>query len=133
MTSEPRLHSDLLRRFVPTPYVFNTCCGPSRICVESNDLEIALGVRRSVAVQRQGDRKGGLLCRLIRDMVGPQDHPDLSIFSDAALRVLCLGQGTIVVHDYERSEILGFISRTVKVRELVAVLIPALLDAGSKQ
>jgi hypothetical protein len=129
MTDEPRWHPDLLRRFVPTPYVFGKCAGSNWLSVESNNLEIALSVRRSDIVLRQGDRAGGLFCKLIRDMAGPVDGSEIAIFSDGALRVLCLGRGTILIHDNERSEIFGFIARNITVQELVSSLIPALLDA----
>jgi hypothetical protein len=127
MTEEPCWHPDLLRRFVPTPYVFSKCDGPNRLFVESNDLEIALSVRQAAIVYR--NRPGGLLCKLIRDMAGPVDCSEITIVSDGTLRVLYLGRGTILILDHERSELLGFIARNVKVQELVSSLIPALLDA----
>ena len=129
MTSEPCWRPDLLRRFVPTLYIFSKCVGSNQICVESNDLEIALSVRHSGTVRRQGNRPGGLFCKLIRDMAGPVDDSEISIVSDGTLRVLYQGRGTILIHDHQRSEILGFISRNVTVQELVSSLIPALLDA----
>jgi hypothetical protein len=58
------------------------------------------------------------------------DDSEISILSDGTLRVLYQGRGTILIHDHERSEILGFISRNVKVQELVSSLLPALLDPG---
>jgi hypothetical protein len=110
------------------PYVFNKCDGLYRICIESNDLEIALSIRRSGIFQRQKNQGGELRCKLIRDNHAPVDDSEISIVSDGALRVLYLGRGTILIHDQERSEILGFISRNVKVQKLVLSLIPALLD-----
>lgn len=130
MINQPCWRPDLLRRFGPTPYVFSKYAGSNQICVESNDLEIALSIRRSGIVQRQGNRTGGLLCKLIRDRAGPVDDSEISILSDGTLRVLYQGRGTILIHDHERSEILGFISRNVKVQELVSSLLPALLDPG---
>jgi hypothetical protein len=127
MTEEPCWHPDLLRRFVPAPYVFSKCAGPNRLIVESNDLEIALSVRRAGIVYR--NRPGGLLCKLIRDMAGPVDGSEITVVSDGALRVLYLGRGTILIHDQERSELFGFIARNVKVEELTSSLIPALFDA----
>jgi hypothetical protein len=126
----PCWRRDLLRRFVSAPYIFKKSVGSNQICVESNDLEIALCVRQSGIVQRQGNRTGGLLCKVIRDMAAPVDGSDISIISDGTLRVLYLGRGTILIHDHERSEILGFISRNVKVQELVSSLLPTLLDPG---
>jgi len=128
MREEPCWHPDLLRRFVPTPYVFNLFDGPNQSFVESNDLEIALSVRRSNIFRRQGTRAEGLLCKLIRDMAAPVNGSEITIISDGALRVLCLGRGTILIHDLEKSELLGFIARDVRVQDLVSSLIPALLD-----
>jgi hypothetical protein len=129
MTEEPCWHPDLLRRFVPTPYVFSKRDGPNRLFVESNDLEIALSVRQAGFVHRQSKRAWGLVCKLIRDMAGPVDGSEITIISDGALRVLYLGRGTVLIHDHERSELFGFIARNVKVEELVSSLIPALLNA----
>jgi hypothetical protein len=133
MTNEQRWHPDLLRRFVATPYTFSKHDGANRICVESNDLEIALSVRRSSIAQLQRNRIGGLHCKLIRDMAGPVDNSEISMVSDGTLEVLCLGRGTILIHDVERSELLGFISPNVKAEDLVSSLIPALLSHKAKE
>lgn len=132
MTNESRWHPDLLRRFVATPYTFSKYDGANQICVESNDLEIALSLRRSGVVEYQGRQAGGLRCKLIRDMTGPVDISEISIISDGTLQVLCLGRGTILIHDPERSELLGFIAPNVKAKELVSSLIPALLNHQAK-
>ena len=129
MTDKQCWHPDLLRRFVPAPYVFSKWDGPNRLFVESNDLEIALSVRRAGIFRRQSNRAGGLLCKLIRDMAGPVDCSEITIVSDGTLRVLYLGRGTILILDHERSELLGFIARNVTIQELVSSLTPALLDA----
>ncbi len=130
MINEPRWHSDLLRRFVATPYVFTECDSPSRLRVESNDLEIALGVRRSSTIEHQ---TGGLLCKLIRDTSAPVDGTEIFIVSDGPLRTLHLGRGTILIYDQERSELLGFISRNVQVHELISSLIPSLLSQQNQK
>jgi len=129
MTEEPCGHPDLLRRFVPTPYFFSSCNGPNRLSVESNDLEIALGVRRAGLLHCRGHHARGLRCKLIRDIADPVEASEMTIVSDGALRVLHLGVGTILIHDHERSELFGFVARNVKVEELVTSLIPAVLDA----
>jgi hypothetical protein len=131
MTEETHWHPDLLRRFVPTPYVFSNCNGPNGIVVESNDLGIALGVRRAGLVSDRDNRRG-LFCKLIRDMTARVDGSEITIVSDGALRVLYLGVGTILIHDHEKSQLFGFVARDVKVEELVTSLIPALLDARGK-
>jgi hypothetical protein len=128
MTDEACWHPDLLRRFVPTPYVFSDCDAPNRLCVESNDLEIALSVRRSDVVHRQGTRADGLLCKLIRDRTGPVGGSERKIICHGALRILCVGRGTTLIHDRERSELLGFIASDVRAEDVAFSLIPALLD-----
>jgi hypothetical protein len=62
-------------------------------------------------------------------MSGPVDGSEISIVSDGKLRVLQRGRGTILVHDIERSELLGFVSSNITAQELVSSLIPALLNA----
>jgi hypothetical protein len=128
MISEPPRHPDLLRRFVATPYVFTKSDGPNGICIESNDLEIALGVRHSDVPQPHGDQAGVRFCKLIRDVTGPVGGSEMSIVSCGRLRVLRRGIGTILIHDLETSELLGFISPDVKTQELISSLIPALLN-----
>lgn len=129
MTNEPCVHPDLLRRFVAAPYIFTQGEGLNRICIESNDLEIALSVRDFFITLFQKNHSGGLFCRLIRDTDSdsPIDGTEISIVTDGALRVLHLGQETILIHDIKRSEFLGFVSRRIKARTLVSSLIPALL------
>jgi hypothetical protein len=129
MTVEPCWHPDLLRRFVPTPYVFSNGDGPNRLDVESNDLEIALAIRQASLAQRRGKRAGALLCKLIRDLADLVDRSEITIISSGPLRVLYRGRATILIYDQERSELFGFVARNVEVEELVSSLIPGLLDA----
>ena len=127
MINEPRWHPDLLRRFVPTPYVFIKDEGPNRIYIESNDLEIALTVRGSLITRSGANRTGGFHCRLIRDTHGPVGGSQVSILTDGAVRTLYLGQGTILIHDIERAELLGFVSPSVDAHTLVSSLISPLV------
>jgi hypothetical protein len=129
MTVEPCWHPDLLRRFVPTPYVFSNGGGPNRLDVESNDLEIALAIRQASLAQLRGKRAGALLCKLIRDLADLVDRSEITIISSGPLRVLYRGRATILIYDQERSELFGFVARNVEVEELVSSLIPGLLNA----
>ena len=65
-----RTHPDLLRRFVPTPYVFGGRDGSNNIFIESNDLEIAL----SYPALRHPSTSGGEGWRTFL-----QDHPGLDV------------------------------------------------------
>ncbi len=128
MTSTPSWHPDLLRRFVPTPYVFTQSDGPNQFCIQSNDLEIALTIRRSCILQQYGERTGGLFSRFIRDIEESVEDPEMTIISDGSLLVLSQGARTILIYDRERSELLGFVPCNVKPQKLVSSLIPALLS-----
>jgi hypothetical protein len=133
MTSGVSRHPDLLRRFLATPFVFVERDGSSQICIESNELEIALRIRGAAVVQREGRRAGGLSCKIIRDMAAPVGGSEISILSDGPLRVLKRGRGTIVIHDRERSELLGFLASNVKVSELVSSLLPLLFETETEE
>jgi len=128
MTEERRWHPDLLRRFASTPYVFGTRDCPNLPFVESNDLAIALSVSRSNIFRRQNNWGHAMLCKLIRDISAPVDGSEITLISNGALRVLFQGRGTILIHDRERSELLGFIAPGIRAQDLVSSLIPALLD-----
>jgi hypothetical protein len=121
-----RPHPDLLRRFVPTPYVFAGSHGATNICIESNDLEIALGIRQSDLALGKGASERSF-CKVIRDRTAPADAGEISIIADGAINVLQVGRETILIHDRERAELLGFVSWKVTVAELVSTLLPALL------
>lgn len=127
MTAGTRWHPDLLRRFVATPYVFCSGIGKKRLCIQSNDLAIALSVRRSCITHRFKGSSDVLVWKLIRDSVGPEDGAQILTISDGTLRTLHLGAGTVLIYDRERAEVLGFISATLETNQLVSLLIPSLL------
>jgi len=125
MTNGNARHPDLLRRFVATPYVFRRRNDSSRIRVESNELEIALGIWNS-AIVGKGNWVEEMYCKIVRDAAGPVGGCDISILTDGPLRVLYRGRGTILIYERERMEILGFLSSDVRAVELVSSLLPAL-------
>ena len=133
MTNEVSRHPDLLRRFVATPYVFAGRDDSRGIRVESNDLEVALRVRRSVIIHREGKRAGSLFCKIVRDVTGPVGGTEISTLSSGPLQVLYRGRGTIMIHDRERFELLGFLSPDVSVNELVSSLLPALFGGSIEE
>jgi hypothetical protein len=127
MTAETSWHPDLLRRFVATPYVFNSSVGRQPLCIQSNDLEIALSIRRSCIAHCFKGGPDVLVWKLIRDAAAPEDDAQILIISDGVLRTLHLGTGTVLIYDRERAEVLGFISAAVKTQQLSSSLIPSLL------
>jgi hypothetical protein len=81
-------------------------------------------------VHGQNHQRRRLFCRFIRDSTGSGSGTEMTtIIADGALRILYLGIGTMLIHDRERSELLGFVARHVTVDELLTSLIPALLNA----
>jgi hypothetical protein len=127
MTAETSWHPDLLRRFVATPYVFCSGSGKKQLCIQSNDLGVALSIRRSCITQRFKSGSDVLIWKLIRDSAAPGDDAQILTISDGVLRTLHLGTGTVLIYDHERAEVLGFISATVKTEQLASSLIPLLL------
>jgi hypothetical protein len=127
MKAETCWHPDLLRRFAATPYVFNSSIEGEQLCIQSNDLEIALSVRRFCIAQRFKCDSRVVVWKLIRDTAAPRDGTQILTISDGQLRTLHLGTGTILVYDRERAEVLGFISAAVKTQHLSTSLIPSLL------
>jgi hypothetical protein len=119
---------DLLRRFVATPYVFTNDDGPDRLSVRSNDLEIALAIRRHWFDPSRGNRPSVISWKILRDIAAPDDSAEVSILYDRKLRTLMVGPGAILSYDIERSEILGFISAKTTVKQLASSLIPMLLE-----
>jgi hypothetical protein len=129
MTTETSWHPDLLRRFVATPFVFCSSKGASQICIQSNDLEIALSIRRSCIAQRPPDRFNVLTWKLIRDASAPTQDTQILTVTDGSLRTLSYGTGTILIHDRQRAEVFGFISAQVKAEQLISSLLPVLLNS----
>jgi len=118
---------DLLRRFVATPYVFADTVGPCRYSVRSNDLEIALAVRRSWSTRRSENLPAVVSWQLIRDVLAVNDITEITLFSAGELRTLIVGTETILFYDAQRAEFFGFVSPTITIKHLVTELIPALL------
>lgn len=118
---------DLLRRFVATPYVFVDSVGMSRHSVRSNDLEIALAVRRFWSTRRTENLPAVVSWQLIREISMPNDNAEITLLYAGKLRTLIAGTGTILFYDAQRSELLGFVSSTIAIKQLVSELIPTLL------
>jgi hypothetical protein len=128
MTTENHWHPDLLRRFAATPFIFCNGEGPNQICIQSNDLEIALSIRRSWILHRPPDSFNVLFWKLIRDIPAPADDARISTITDESLRTLYFGARTVLTHDREKAEVFGFISAQVRAEQLISFLLPTLLN-----
>jgi hypothetical protein len=118
---------DLLRRFIPTPYIFNLFHNDANVCIQSNDLQLALVLRRYMCALRP-ERARILQWKIIRDTDASVDFADILIVGDRLLRTIYAGTGTVLVYDRERSEIFGFLAPNLSMNQLVTFLIPALLE-----
>lgn len=135
---------DLLLRFVPTPHVFSFCRDDVHLRIETNDLNIALAVRKFCMLPSKGEQQTVLLWKFIRDRMAPPGDMELTTraiafqnisnrlttLSDGPLRTLLLDTGTMITFDRERHEILGFLAPEVTAEQLVMTLIPLLIDGG---
>jgi hypothetical protein len=129
MTTETPWHPDLLRRFVATPFVFCSGEGANQTCIQSNDLEIALIIRRCCIARLLQNNFNVLTWKFIRDASASTKNAQISTITDGSLRTLYFGTGTVLIHDCEKAEVLGFISAEVKTSQLVSSLLPALFNS----
>jgi hypothetical protein len=133
MTEDRHWHPDLLRRFVPTPFVFSVSGNSQQTHIESNDLDIAIGIRRFAISSNYAGQDKILFCKVVRDITCCEDGSELLVLMNGAIRMLQRGSKTILIYDEERAELFGFVARDVKVELLVSFLIPAVLSAGRDQ
>lgn len=117
---------DLLRRFTPTPYVFELATDNNLIRIEADDLEIALAVRRAAKLQHKRKTLAIQSWRMVRDHDAPRLGADLSVFSTQKLRTLLHRSGTLLVADLETRSVFGFIGAGISARQLTEELLPLL-------
>jgi hypothetical protein len=125
---------DLLRRFTPTPYVFEVWVNGSRIRIEADDLEIALAIRNACRVRSIPEVGPVLFWRLIRDGRASTYGPELAVFATGELRTVMHWSGTLLIADREKREVFGFIGAGLEMKELTEWLLPQLMcSAHGKQ
>jgi hypothetical protein len=128
MSQSMNSHPDLLRRFAPILYTFDIILGRERALIQSNDLELALRMRRLCMPRFREMRLVPGLCKLIRDADAPGSFQRVVVIGAGSLRTLHMGIGTTLIYDRERSELLGFLASDVSAEKIVTSLIPALMD-----
>ena len=121
-------HPDLLRRFAPILYTFDIILGREHALIQSNDLELALRMRRLCMPRFREMQPVPGLCKLIRDADAPVSFQRVIVIGAGSLRTLHMGIGTTLIYDRERSELLGFLASDVSAEKIVTSLIPALMD-----
>jgi hypothetical protein len=125
------LPPDFLRRFTPTPYVFDVWANEHCIRIEAGDLEIALAIRQACRMGSFGEEEPTLYWRLIRDCRAPEYGAELSIFSTGELKTLLHQSGTLLIADRKRREVFGFIGPGLDMRQLTQSLLPQLMRHAS--
>jgi hypothetical protein len=128
MNQSTNSHPDLLRRFTPILYTFDIILGREHARIQSNDLELALRMRRFCMPRFREMRPVPGLCKLIRDADAPISFQRVIVIGAGALRTLHQGIGTTLIYDREMSELFGFLASDVSAEKIVTSLIPALMD-----
>jgi len=126
MTGRDTNQLDLMQRFLPAPYRFAMASGEEMVRIESNDLDIALSVRKFCA--NAGDRP---ICRvaewtIMRDTKAPCTTDEQLLLVDEGLRTLFIGDDTVLIFDGVLRRVFGFIGAR-NTSDLVASLLPILL------
>jgi hypothetical protein len=126
MTFNIKRHPDMLRRFVAAPFVFNLIVGRKKILVESNDIEIALNLRRYVSSSL--NRCDPILSlRVIRDECFSEAPDDTLIIDDDSLRTLSAGK-TILTYDKNRLEVTGFLASKISAEQFIRSMLFVLIE-----
>ncbi len=120
---------DLLRRFTPTPYVFELRMDERCIRIEADDLEVALAVRDACRTRSANDEPV-LHWRLIRDSGVPRYGEELAMFATGELKTLLHKSGTLLIADRKRREVFGFIGAGLEMQQLTGDLLPLLMHSA---
>jgi hypothetical protein len=125
MRQRSHFELDLLKRFLPAPYLFDVHSDSGNVHIESNDLEIALALRSRQIAQPAEDV---LYWSIMRDHGANDTDTAITVVADNDLRTLFAGRETILIFDRSQRKVLGFIGR-MDVEHVVSVLLPLLLAA----
>lgn len=126
MSESKPVPPDFLRRFTPTPYVFELRACDEYVRVEADDLEIALAIRRLCRTQILYGEIPVQFWRLIRDQNAPGYPANCEVFRGGALTTIMHCTGTVLIFDGARRELFGFLSSCLTTQELIGDLLPQL-------
>src|ERR1700761_5907710 len=125
-----RRHPDMLRRFVVAPFVFTVAVNRRRVRIESNDLEIALSLRRYVLAGLRG-HKPVSLWRVVREEESLETSGSSSTVESEFLRTLFL-DGTVLTYDKARMEVVGFLASDMSAAQFVESVVSLLTGNGDE-
>jgi hypothetical protein len=127
MNTEMAPPPDLLRRFVSAPHASRHRVHDSYVCLETNDVEIAMAMRASFNSPPEHDRFPSFLWKLIRDDEAPCGGQEVTILSSGTMSTVFIGPGTVICIDHQRREVLGFLSASISTQEFVSTVMPIIL------
>jgi hypothetical protein len=130
--SQP-LPPDYLRRFTPTPYIFELQMNRECVRIEADDLEVALMIRNLCRKHIVEGVAPARFWRLIRDRGAPQYWTECEVVTAGALTTLIGRMGTVLIADGPRREIFGFLGAGLTMQDLRDNLIPRLLNIGKTE
>jgi len=117
---------DLLQRFLPVPYSFSVESATGDVQIGSNDLEIALTIRRFCIETGHPGVSMVAEWKIMRDHKAPCTGVALTLLTEETLRTLSIGHDTLLVFDISLRKVFGFIG-SIPLNYLVADVLPLLL------
>jgi hypothetical protein len=130
MSESQPLPPDFLRRFTPTPYIFELQMNGECVRIEADDIEVALMIRNLCRTRIVAGGAPARFWRLIRDRGAPQYWTECEVVTAGALTTLIERTGTVLIADGARREIFGFLGARLTMQELRDNLLPRLLNIG---
>jgi hypothetical protein len=130
MSEKQPLPPDFLRRFTPTPYLFELQLDRTPIRIEADDLEVALAIRdicQGLQIEKGVPVR---FWRMIRDRQTVGYGTDVEIFATGELRSMMHRSGSVLIADRVKAEVFGFIAMGLTMHELTGRLLPLLLSSN---
>lgn len=115
---------DLLKRFLPAPYLFDMEGPGDSVHIASNDLEIALALRGRHLAQPSSDI---LHWTIMRDRDAKPGEDEVTLVAGGDLRTLFVGSEVILFLDRGQRKLLGFVG-WIDVDYVISVLLPLLFE-----
>jgi hypothetical protein len=125
MTHRDTNQLDLMQRFLPAPYRFAIAGAEEMVLIESNDLDIALSVRRFCLNAEVPGIGKVAEWTIMRDHKAPCTAEEQVLLADETLRTLFAGDDTVLIFDRALRKVFGFVGAR-NTSDLVADLLPIL-------
>ena len=115
---------DLLRRFVPTPYRFEVAFHSAVVVFDTNDPGLLAAFRASAEQVARVLESNHTFWhwKIVRDYDISQGGYEIFLLNGEMLTTLFQGRGTVLAIDWDRGEVLGFLSADASIRQLIETL-----------